>query len=606
MDVDIDSESEELFEGIDLDELEQQAQSQVQKQNHARESIDSIEELPFQPASVSDKQSFKVQELEKQLLIRSGENSILRSNLQKQSEQHNRTIEALNAHVKSVQEEYQSKIRNLEQEIERVKTESCFFEKEAQDATLNLKKLQKLNQQGKNESNTQKNTSTDIFQDPAAAFHSNVDDWDPLPEQIKVAVNASATKKKKKRKLSVQEGVGKSSSSVPRQNDDPQHEATIDLLCEQLVQLEQQNGIWLVSRGLGEIYGGLLTELSALEDEEGQARVSMLTKLIYDPVAFDTVNTYVQSLIQLIEEIFVVALKKSYWSAAGTILTLSLAIMTMEPDMVENILQSKIPSLANDCACTLVREKEVHQVAFERCINFLCTCLYNSSALTSNTQLQSQVSPMLFERCIDFQQPTHVIKLGLRILMSSIKPSAIACVPLVNPPENDQRLVYGIFSTLSRILADEKRAAKNHLEFLSIHDMVLQLLLHFYKQTKPIGLDVLQACSPLVPSFALATCWYLQLIQQGFQPTESYAQNLVNLLRITYLVAPSDLSTRLVNSGHGLLQRYVAAVASCTYGDLEYMSFQRSAKEVSTLSAEILELCVSPEELDSLYTLFDQ
>lgn len=239
--------SDEIFEGVNLDELEQQAQTQVQaqssqvvvpsekqKQNLNLPNSYTNSSQKVRESTVNSQASLSSNDLRTELLIKSGENAILRANLLKQSEANNAALESLNNSIKQKQDEYQRKLEELKKEIEYAKTKSLFHEREAQDAIETMKKMKR---DVKNSPIMKKSHEED-------GDNKSLSSSDQLSKSTKHAAKNSPSKKKRKTSVATAEDVSTDSVSSSIAISD----ASLPLsLMKDLLSLQKREDLYFVS-----------------------------------------------------------------------------------------------------------------------------------------------------------------------------------------------------------------------------------------------------------------------------------------------------------------------------------------------------------------------
>nr|CAA54058.1 rad26 [Schizosaccharomyces pombe] len=602
--------SDEIFEGVNLDELEQQAQTQVQaqssqvvvpsekqKQNLNLPNSYTNSSQKVRESTVNSQASLSSNDLRTELLIKSGENAILRANLLKQSEANNAALESLNNSIKQKQDEYQRKLEELKKEIEYAKTKSLFHEREAQDAIETMKK---------NEKRCKRNSPIMKKSHEEDGDNKLLSSSDQLAKSTKHAAKNSPSKKKRKTSVATAEDASTDSVSSSIAISD----ASLSLsLMKDLLSLQKREDLYFSSRTLAYVFGGCMHSLETIEgEEEGECLFNNLKALIYSPdLSMDSSN-YVQSVVQTSSSILNYSMKKLLYNASFAITSLFNALLILDPKSSTFIFQENVVSLISGFLLKEYEKSNFLDSKFYVLIDFLY--LYLSIARESAddfANITKAVDPSLFESCIRVQNAPSLIKCGVCLIISSTTPSFCASVNLLNADDKSQESLMQLFTTMAHILVVTTRERINFPElneWITLHRFVISFFTVFIQMSGNIGKEILKVCNPLIVCIGLAITWYHQQLLSSMYPQNECVEILVSLVRLLYILSSEDLSSKFMLAENALQPRFVYAIACCAFGDTEQKAFGNLGEEMYFLTTELLEVCVSPEELEQLYTNF--
>ncbi|EPX70753.1 uncharacterized protein SOCG_04204 [Schizosaccharomyces octosporus yFS286] len=604
----------DIFQGVNLDELEKQAQQQVLSQKPAPASSPSVQTTLANPLNSQvplsqgiDYGSLNADELQKQLLIRGGENAILRSNIAKQAEQNNLTLESLNRSIQQQQESYQKKLEELQKEIEYAKTKSLFHEREAQEAVESMKKLQRDAKSSTVSLGSSQRTSTDGF--------PSVDHLFPSASQADPAHKAKVTPKagtlKKKRKISLPqhtEGTRPKESSAQHDTSFPIHSSN---MIQELFVFQKREEILFLSRNLTNIlncYSVLFEEFKSFPP--CVQLYESLCNCIYNSDLSSEYDDYQNSVIQAIASLFKLAVTNEVFGPLHGLVQLLEGLVFFDPDSCVLLLRAQIPALVGDSIMAIASRRDgISLKNLQPLAQFLRFYMPIVSDLAPSKfeEVAVQVRHEIFHQCLEFQESFVLMKEGILLLMSSMTVSYCASIKFVNTDETGRDLIFRLITTICQIFVEptkEENDVYSIVKWKEIHRTILSLITNFLQKNRAITTEILRNCYPVISSFALGLCWYHHRLLSAMFDTADTADILMSIIRLLYLIAPADLSSRLMSAGNGLHSRFIYSLASCTFGDFENHLFGDDASETTSLGSHLLETCLSPEELEQLYNNF--
>ncbi|EPY51916.1 ATRIP protein [Schizosaccharomyces cryophilus OY26] len=602
----------DLFQGVNLDELEQQAQQQVLSQKPTQVSsvhTTLVNPLGSQPplSQVFDYGNLGSQDLQQQLLIRGGENAILRSNIAKQAEQNNLTLESLNRSIQQQQESYQKKLDELQNEIEYAKTKSLFHEREAQEAVEAMKKLQRDPKQTSVLSTSSQKPNKDGF--------PSVDHLFPSASQAEPSHKAKSASKpgtlKKKRKISLPQYVEGSKSKESNMQHDMSFPMYSNSMIQELFIFQKREEILFLSRNLTNIlncYSPLFEEFQSFQP--CFKLYESLCNYIYNSDLSSEYDEYQKSVIQAIVSLFKMAVTHEFFKPLRGLVQLLEGLVFFEPDSCVLLLHTHIPALISNAIEAIASKNHTTSPGvLQPLVQFLRFYMPIVSDLAPSKfeEVAGQIKHEVFYHCLLLHDSLFLIKEGLLLLMSSTTVSYCASIKFVNTDETGRDSILRLITTISHIFVEPTREDNDVysiMKWKEIHRIIISLFTNFLQKNRSITTEILRNCFPIMPCFALGLCWYHQRLLSAMFDTSDTAEILVSIIRLLYLIAPADLSSRLMSAGNGLHSRFIYALASCTFGDLENHLFGDDASETASLGSYLLEICLSPEELEQLYNNF--
>ncbi|WBW73483.1 ATRIP, ATR checkpoint kinase regulatory subunit Rad26 [Schizosaccharomyces osmophilus] len=604
----------DIFQGVNLDEIEKQAQKQVFSQRPAQISSPSVQTTLVNPldsqvplSQTIDYESLGADDLQKQLLIRGGENAILRSNIAKQAEQNNLTLESLNRSIHQQQESYQKKLEELQKEIEYAKTKSLFHEREAQEAVESMKKLQRDPKPSSVSLGSSQRTSTDGFPSVDHLFPST-SQADPT-HRAKTAPKAGTLKKKRKVSLPQHvEGAKSKESNAQHETSFPMHS---DKMIQELFVFQKREEILFLSRNLTNIlncYSLLFEEFKSFPS--CFKLYGSLCNYIYNSDLSSEYDEYQNSVIQAIASLIQMATNNEVFGPLRGLVQLLEGLVFFDPDSCVLLLHARIPALVGNAIIVIASKSDANSLKdLQPLAQFLRFYMPVVSDLAPSKfeEVSGQVKHEVFQHCLQIHDSFVLIKEGILLLMSSMTVSYCASIKFVNTDETGRDLIFRLITTISNIFVEptrEENDVYSILKWKEIHRTILSLFTNFLQKNRTITTEVLRNCYPVIPSFALGLCWYHHRLLSAMFDTADTAEILMSIIRLLYLIAPADLSSRLMSAGNGLHSRFIYSLASCTFGDLENHLFGDDASETASLGSQLLEICLSPEELEQLYNNF--